>query len=838
MKQSTLLDVDWISLGPVVNSARVEAVQADPSRPGTMYVAFGSGNLWKTTNNGLSWRPIFEDQPALGIGDIALSPSHPDILYVGTGESLKKPRNFTMPGTGIYRSDDGGDSWRHLGLEDSWHIGEIAIHPYDPDIVVVAVLGHFWTPNANRGLYLTEDGGQSWEQVLYLDDFTGANDIVFSPSDPHILYASLWENYPNVMGKNSGVYRSDDGGKSWSRSSNGLPSSKYTGRIGLAVSYTNPDKVYALVDNRKRNRRNQGAAEVYQSLNGGQQWKRTHSEELMIFSSIGWYFADLYVNPQDDEEIFALGVRLGHSQDGGRTFETIGGKVSHINPSIADGLHLDHCEMWINPDNPAHILLGNDGGLYQSYDTGEHWTHYNNLPTGEFYDIAVDTQIPYRIYGGTQDDATVYGPSIEWEAHFPDPWKYLWIDAWMGGDGCMTFVDPTDPNTVYFSMQEGAVRRKNMQLDASVSIRPRLPRGHNGQLSFNFISPYLLSSHDPHTLYKAGNYVFKSIDRGDHWQVISDDLAVSNDPMKQSLAAASLAESPLQAGLLYVGTDKGACWVSEDDGIRWEERSDGLPVGYIRSICPSGFSDQRVYLASTGINYDDLNAYLFRSDDRGQQWESIRTNLPNEPVNVILEDPIYPEILYAGLYRGVYVSMDQGTSWQLLGRNMPAVAIGDLAIQLPSKDLIVGTHGRGIYKINLGPIHQVFDQGLSYAQDQLFPLSDICRPWFNDTHQDPNYRTLERLPISFWLNEPQDVLLKVVNESWKDQWEIVLEGQEGLNQYRWDLVMERQNSHSPYFIHYDRFLPEGEYRMLLLTGEEVYEQAFSVLPGKKPVSHR
>lgn len=834
MKQHTPFDLDWISLGPVVNSARVEAVQADPSRPGTIYAAFGSGNLWKTTNNGINWRPIFEDQPALGIGDIALAPSNPDILYVGTGESLKKARNFTMPGTGIYRSDDAGETWRHLGLEDSWHIGEIAVHPDDPDIVAVAVLGHFWTSNPNRGVYLTEDGGNSWDQVLFIDAFTGANDIVFSHSNPNILYASMWENYPDVMGANSGVYRSDDRGRTWELRDKGLPISKYTGRIGLAVSYDNPDKVYALVDNRKRSRRNQGSAEVFQSLNGGQQWKRTHQEELQIFSSIGWYFADLYVNPQDDEEIFGLGVRLGHSKDGGRTFDLVGGGVRHVNPSIADGLHLDHCEMWIHPNNPQHIILGNDGGLYQSFDKGQHWTHFNNIPAGEFYDITIDNQDPYLIYGGTQDDATVYGPAREWDSRFPDPWRYLWIDAWMGGDGCMTYVDPEDANTVYFSMQEGATRRKDMQADTSVSIRPRLPQGHPGELAFNFISPYLLSKHDNHTLYKAGNYVFKSTDRGDHWQVISEDISLSSNPDKESLAAGFIAESPLEAGLLYVGTDHGACWVSEDDGLYWSERSAGLPNAYIRSICPSNFSADRVYLAATGINYDDLGAYLFRSDDKGKTWKSIQANLPDEPVNVILEDPLYPEILYAGMYRGVYVSFDLGQHWELLGRNLPAVSVADLEIHPETRDLIIGTHGRGIYMTNLQPIHLIFDQGMSYAEDQLLPLNNICRPWFNDTHRDPNYRTAEKLPVSFWLNEAQEVLLKVVNESWKDQWEIALSGRKGLNQFRWDLITEQAESDSPYFIHYDRFLEAGNYRMLLMTGEEVYEQEFSVLPGKRP----
>ena len=832
LKDQTPFAMEWISLGPVVNSARVEAVQADPTHPGTIYAAFGSGNLWKTTNNGLSWKPIFENQPSLGIGDIALAPSDPDILYVGTGESLKKARNFTMPGTGIYRSDDAGESWRHLGLDDSWHIGEIAVHPNNPDIVLVAVLGHFWTENPHRGLYRSQDGGKSWEHVLFVDAHTGANDVVFSYSNPNILYASMWENYPDVSGANSTVYRSKNGGKSWEKVDKGLPSGSQTGRIGLAVSYSDPNKVYALVDNRKRFRGEQGAAEVYQSLNGGKKWDRTHKEELLIFSTIGWYFADLYVHPQNDEELFALGVRLGHSTDGGKSFGLIGGTVRHLNPSIADGLHLDHCELWIDPLHPQHILLGNDGGLYQSYDKGQSWTHFNNIPAGEFYDISIDQLVPYYIYGGTQDDATVYGPSLEWQPEFPDPWRYLWIDAWQGGDGCMTYVDPEDPNTVYFSMQHGSARRKDMSSGLSVSIRPTLPEGHSGELRFNFVAPYLLSPYNPQTLYKAGNYVFKSIDQGDNWQLISEDISRSSNPEKHSHAAGAMTESPTEPGLLYVGMDKGAFWVSENDGFSWEERSAGLPHAYIRSICASKYHDSRIYMALTGINYDDLGCHLYWSEDRGYTWESIQANLPDEPANVIIEDPVYEDILYAGLYRGVYVSPDRGESWELLGKNLPAVAVADLEIHPSSMDLIVATHGRGIFKVNLRPLHEAFERELPTSGSYVFSLPDIRRPWFNDTHRDPNYRSLQKLPISFWLAEAGEVMIQVVDDSWQEIWSSVFEGQKGLNQYRWDLVIRTEDSPLPYHIHRDHFLEEGSYRLLLMTGADVSEGKFQVLEAR------
>ncbi len=475
MKSQSLYGLEWITLGPTLNSARVEAVQVDPSSPGTMYVAFGSGGLWKTVNNGMSWRCIFENMPSLGIGDIALAPSNPEVIYVGTGESLKKARNFTMPGTGIYRSDDGGEHWKNIGLSDAWHIGEIVVHPENPDIVLVAVLGHFWSSNKHRGIFKTIDGGKTWSHVLYIDEKTGANDITFSLADPNKLYATTWEMHPDVNGAQSGIFTSIDGGTTWQKAVKGITIDDHTGRIGIAASHQNADKAYAFINQRNRPS-DRGAGEIYKTTDGGMTWQKTHSSDIMALSVVGWYFMDIYVNPSDDEEIFGLGVRLIHSTDGGQNFDYIGGEVHHLTPSPAQTLHLDHCELWINPDNPEELVLGNDGGLYHSYDKGASWLHLNNIPTGEFYDIEIDNAEPYTIYGGTQDDATVFGFSEEWNAKYNDRWRYLWIDAWSGGDGCITLVDPEDPNTVYFSMQNGGARRMDLEKGTSVSIRPRFKK--------------------------------------------------------------------------------------------------------------------------------------------------------------------------------------------------------------------------------------------------------------------------------------------------------------------------------------------------------------------------
>jgi photosystem II stability/assembly factor-like uncharacterized protein len=830
MKKETPYKLEWVSLGPMVNSARADVVQVDATNPGTMYVGFGSGGLWKTVNNGINWQCIFEEQASLGIGDMELAPSDPNIIYLGTGENLKKPRNFTLPGTGMYRSNDAGRTWQHIGLEDSWSIAEIAIHPKNPDIVLVAVLGHLWSKNKNRGLYQTQNGGKTWQQVLYKDEATGANDVVIAPSNPEIMYASMWEVYPSISGKNSGVYSSSNGGKTWTACTKGLPSGALVGRIGLAVSYTNPLKAYALVDN-LQNAKGE-AAELYKTTDGGLTWAKTHSTPFYNFSVIGWYFTDVYVNPQNDEEVYCLGVRLAHSTDGGKTFSSIEGNVTRSTPSMARGFHLDQCELWINPKNPQHLAAGNDGGFYVSYDKGLSWFHYNNIPVGEFYDIAID-QKNYVIYGGTQDDATVYGQPKAIKPNLPDTWKYLWIDPWDGGDGCVSQIDPEDDNTVYYSMQHGYARRYDRKMDTIHDIEPELPKNSKDTLNFNYITPYFISPHHAKTLYHGGNFIFKSTDRGDHWQAISPNLAVSSKAEKKSFSTGALAASKIEKGLLYAGTDRGAFWVTKNDGINWEENSIGLANNYIRSICPSRFSKPRVYLAMTGINYDDLQSYLYASEDYGKNWVSIATGLPNEPINVIIEDPTHENILYAGGLRGVYISTNRGKTWAYLGNKMPSAAVADLEIHEGTMDLVVATHGRGIYKINLRPIHAMITQNLPMDKDYLFKIPESQRPRFSVHNELPDDLHFEKTSISFWLSEAKSITLSLKDKDNKNVWTTALQGQKGLNEYRWDLVLKKEigSDNSPYYVHYDKFLESGNYTLILSDGKADLEQIFVVKNG-------
>lgn len=828
-KDESIYGLNWVQVGPTINSALVETLQVDQYRPGVMYAGFGSGNLWKTINNGLTWNPIFENQPALGIGDIALAPSNTNIIYLGTGETLKKPRNFTMPGTGIYRSNDGGETWIHLGLEDSWHIGEIKVHPKNPDIVYVSVLGHFWSTNKNRGVFRSTNGGQTWEHVLYLDEKTGSNDIVISQSNPDVLYASMWENYPGFSGKNSGIYKSTDAGKTWSKLNGGLPQGEGIGRIGLAVSNTNPDKIYALLDHRSKKKNENdnedpGAAEVYRSLDGGSTWKRTHQEELMIFAALGWYFADIYVDPFNDEEIYALGIRLAKSSNGGKSFSFVGGDVYHLFPSPATPLHLDQAELWINPTNSNHLALGNDGGFYVSYDKGQTWIHYNNIPTGEFYDITLDDGNPYTIYGGTQDDATVYGKAKEWIPKFYDEWKYLWIDPWSGGDGCITVLDPKDSNTLYYSSQEGGIRRMDRTQGNSKSVRPKI-EGLNDKLRYNFISPYFLSTHNNSNLYLAGNFVMKSADRGDHWKAISPDLTIGKVKSKTSLAAGALSESPLKKGLLYMGTDKGLFWVTQDDGANWTERSQGLPDMYIRTIVPSRFKESRIYIAMSGMNYDDFGTYFFKSEDYGKSWESIKGNLPTDVSYVLKEDPVYENILYAGMYRAVYISTDRGKSWSQLGKEMPAAAVSDIEIDVKSGDLVVSTHGRGIYKLNLSPVYENLAAGIS--EDRIFSIPPVLVPSPEDSRDDTNAIISEKMPITFWVNHPGESVISVLDGEDKILWSTKMVTRKGYNQYRWDLITRKVDSPLPYFVHYNEFLKTGKYKVKITTSNGDLQKEFT-----------
>jgi photosystem II stability/assembly factor-like uncharacterized protein len=702
--------------------ARVEAIAVPPGNHGVIYVGVGSGNLWKTENNGLTWTPIFEKQSAFSIGDVAVAPSNPDIVWVGTGETQPRHSGYSYSGTGVFKSTDAGKSWRNMGLHDTHHIGKVLIHPDDPDIVFVAALGHFWSPNDERGVYRTQDGGESWEHVLAVSDHTGAVDLVMDPSDPGTLFASAWEavsGEPVEAGEESGIYRSTDGGSHWEELSNGLPPGPL-GRIGLDVAPSVEGVVYAFVDNWNPSPvedREIVGGEVYRSDDEGRSWRRVNEEDLYpVFGVYGWKFTDIRVSPENPDDLFILGNRAFHSVDGGKTFHRIGEKIVRMHDTRGVIMHLDHHEIWIDPLNPDRVLLGNDGGLYQSWDRGESWLHLNNIPAAEFYSISLDNSEPYRIFGGTQDNAALYGPGhVSIEDAIWDPWENVYLDQWTGGDSFDTYLDPTDGAFVYYEHQHGAMRRMDITQDSVLtgvaeSIRPRL-RGEDEPWRSGWYTPFIISHFDPKTVYVGGNRLLKTANRGEDWMPISPDLSDLPEGPRGVVPFGTItmvAESELQRGLLYVGTEGGSVWVTHDEGGNWERVGQGLPEKWVSRIIASQHEPDRVFLSQTGFREDDFSSYLFRSDDFGVTWTSIVANLPGESVNVIQEDPDSPDVLYVGTDLGVYVSGDGGETWQSLSAHLPSTPVHDLDVHPRDGELVIGTHGRSVFVLDLEPVRAWF----------------------------------------------------------------------------------------------------------------------------------
>ena len=806
----------WTALGPMLNSGRVETLDVVPGKPGTLYVGFGSGNLWKTENHGFSWKPIFDDHAGYSIGDVRIAPSDPDIVYLGTGENLRAKRGHTFAGSGVYRSNDAGETWIPLGLEDTYHIGRVAVHPRDADIVFVAALGHFYSPSDQRGLFKSADGGKTWKKVLYVDDRTGASDVLFAPTDPKIMYATTWQCSEAIGGPGSGVYASRDGGETWTRCEGGLPSGAMNGRAGLAVSHQDCRKVFAFVDNLNlENKRETG--ELYRTGDGGETWTKTHEGGLKILSTFGHVFMDCVANPRDDREVYLLGINILRSGDDGKTFASLRGKISSIVPSPANFFHVDHHDLWIDPEDPDHLIVGNDGGIYITYDHAESWFHYNNLPVGEFYFVRTDDERPYRIYSGTQDNAAVFGPAVPLKPDFGDHWNYVWIDPWSGGDGIVTCPDPEDPDIVYYESQNGDIRRKRMSTNASTPIKPRLPESHGGKRVNEWLTPFFVSDYNHATLYYGANFVFKSVDRGNHWEVISPDLSRSADEARRGGAITALRESPTKRGLLYAGTAHGALWVSGDDGVTWTEISRNLPAKYVKSILPSAFDPSRVYVSLSGIKEDDFTPMVFLSEDRGGTWTRLAEGLPGAPVNVIVEDPEFEDILYLGTFDGVLVSTDRGETWNVLGRDMPHGFVADMTIQRREKDLIAATHGRGIYQLDLEPVHALRKVG--DENGAILHVTEARLPRKDASGHKPDFSTHHPIRVDFFIPKPEELKIAFIDLK-KDRVVHTASGRfrKGTNSFYWDLVVKGVENDNPYLHTFVELANRGDYRVRI-TGE-------------------
>lgn len=737
--ESPFAELQWRAVGPRMQGGRIESIDVAAGSDSTIYVGAGAGNLWKTTNNGITWRPIFEKESTFTIGDVAVAPSNPDVVWVGTGEVLMARSSYA--GTGVFKSTDAGETWTNMGLTDSHHIARVVIHPDDPDTVWVAVIGHLYSENEERGVFRTTNGGADWDRVLYVDDRTGAIEVVIDPSDPDVLYAAMWERSRKAWGHTtngpgSGVYKSTDGGASWEQlgdglaSGAGLPVGGNIGRIGLAVARSKPNVVYALVDNyamqpeptagaggRAGGRGGRGGGrggargprriggEVYRSDDRGETWRKVNEVPI----SAGYDFCLIQVAPDDEDIVYLPNNRFWVSEDGGRTTRQIEGTLVHLLPHGSRVLHLDMHSLWIDPDNGDHMLLGNDGGIHVTYDRGASWLHWNNLPIGEFYAVSIDMDEPYNIYGGTQDAAALFGTSDQViEDDLDDQWEHVYLDRWGGGDSYFTYRDELDPDLIYYEHQMGDLRRKRMSTGETVRIRPQVAAGEP-ELRRNWMTPFFISKHNPLTLYYGGNVLYKSLDRGDNWMPISPDL--TSRPAAQGNVPwgtlTSVAESPFQPGFMYAGADDGTVHVTRDDGATWSRIDDGLPARWVTRLVASQHDEATVYVALTGYRYDDFAAYLFASNDYGATWEPILGNLPAEPVNVIAEDPENADILYVGTDTGVYASVDRGSTWHALCATLPTTPVYDLVVHPRDAELVIGTHGRSIFVLDVSPVREL-----------------------------------------------------------------------------------------------------------------------------------
>ena len=786
--QSYIEDASLRWVGPANHSGRIVDLAVNPKDHNVWYIAAASGGVWKTVNHGLSFTHVFGQSQPCTIGDIALDPSKPDTIWVGTGEGNNQRSSYW--GDGIYKSADGGKTWKNVGLRGSHHIGRIVVDPANGDRVLVASLGHLYSPGGERGLYLTEDGGGTWKRVLHVNEDVGVVDVAFQPGNSKVLLAASYERRRRAWhfdgaGPGSRIWRSADGGHTWTKIEKGLPGGEL-GRIGIDWARSKPETVFLAVSNqnpkpvRRRllkpgaasqegaQERAQGGAEgaaapdvraenqawereqmrawdvltpegseedaptqsgaerppvggeIYRSDDAGLSWRKVSTQD--VGGTPAYYYGQIRVDPSNEKKLFVLSVPLWISENGGRKFRRDG----------ANRIHVDHHALWIDPENGDHLLLGNDGGLYESWDGGKHWAHHENLPVGQYYAIGVDMAQPYRIFGGTQDNGTWCIPSqgpTSRGVRLEDCFKVS------GGDGFYCVVDPLDDNIVYTEFQFGGLLRTDLRTMRSRGIRPRPAKGEQAY-RFNWMSPIVASRHAHGTVYYGGNKVFKSTDRGDTWTAISADIS-TQDAQKIAgnvphCTVTMLAESPKRAGLLWAGTDDGKLWMTADDGDSWQDLSSKIPERvrhlWVSRITPSSHAEGRCYVTYTGYREDHFEPYVFVTDDYGLTWREIQGNLPRtHPVNCIVESPRNADVLFVGTEHGVYATVTGGGTWHRLGgAKFAQVAVHDLVVHPRDQELIVGTHGLGIHIADIAPLENASGELLARGP-VLVPPHDMLR---------------------------------------------------------------------------------------------------------------
>jgi photosystem II stability/assembly factor-like uncharacterized protein len=818
LSEAALARAPWRSIGPAVMGGRIDDVAVDERNPSVIYVGAASGGLWKTTNAGTTWEPLFDRQSVSSIGDVALAPSNPDIVWVGTGEPNQ--RQSSTFGDGVYKSTDAGRTWTHAGLRDTQHIGRVIIDPVDPDTVYVAALGRLWGPNRERGVFKTTDGGRSWTNTLFVNEDTGFVDMVIDPRDRNVLYAAAYQRRRapwgfNGGGPGGGIYKTTDAGRTWTKLANGLPQG-IVGRIGLAIWRKDPRVLYALVEHRQ-------AGGTYRSADAGATWTKVNT-----LNPRPMYYSKIHVDPSDDARVYVLGATFFVSTDGGKTFaDPVTGRQGAnqgMSPTYDVGVHGDHHALWINPANPKHLILGNDGGLYYSFDASVTWDKVNNIPLAQFYGIGVDMQKPYTICGGLQDTHSWCGPSAT-RHHIG-----IMNDDWFQinfGDGMYAQIDPSDPDTIYTESQGGNIVRFHRKTGDRKAIKPYPPPGEPAY-RFNWTAPIVISAHDPKKIYLAGNRVFTSTDRGDTWTAGADltraenrdtfqimgvpptpEVLSRNDGVSAWGTITTLAESTVTRGLLWAGTDDGNVATSKDGGKTWTHVQDRIPTlatrpsihaatlggGRISRVEPSHHEAGTAYVSIDRHDWDDFAPYVFVTRDSGQTWATVTGNLPAVGwVNVVREHPQNPRLLFAGTETGLFVSLNGGERWTRFTGGFPTVPVDDLVIHPRDNDLVVGTHGRAIYVLDdISWLSGVTSPSVLTADVHLFPPrpATVMQLWKHESYMAQRQFIGPNPPhgavITYHLAAPSETQIVVRGPDREIVRELTATGEAGFNRVVWDL---------------------------------------------------
>ena len=836
----------WRELGPAVPGGRTVDIEAVKSKPWIIYAAVGPSGVWKSTNDGTTWQPVFYKENTVSVGDIAIAPSHPDIIWVGTGEATC--RNSVTIGDGVYKSTNGGKSWQHMGLTETRHISRIVINPGDPNIVYVAALGHLWGPNKERGVYKTTDGGKTWEKILYIDENTGIADLVMDPADSLTLYAAAYQfrrqpYYFSSGGPGSAIYKTTDGGRTWKKLTKDLPQG-ILGRIGLAVSRSKPNVVYALIEHKDGG--------LWRSEDKGESWQRMCDKKT--YDRINFrpfYYSQVRVDPTNDQVVYVFSGACFVSRDGGRKFRP-----------ISSGTHPDHHALWIDPNNPLHLIDGNDGGIDITYDGGRTWRSVQNINAAEVYQIGYDLEKPYHVYCGLQDNGLWGGPSATLDASGITNCDWFVVG---GGDGFYCQVDYSDPNIIYGNYQMNGLYRFDRRIGLSKTIRPEAPLTEP-PYRYNWNSPILISPHDPKTIYTAGNVLFRSRDRGQSWEIISPDLT-TQDPKKMvdsggpitpdntgaeiHCSIITIAESPVKAGVIWCGTDDGNVQVTTDNGRTWTnvvKNIPGLPPhSWCSRIEASHFEAGTAYVAFDNHRRDDYQTYLYKTTDFGKTWQSIKGNLPFGWVHVIREDPRNPRLLYVGTEFGIYASLDGGQTWFSLKNNLPTVAVRDIAVHPRENDLIIGTHGRGIWILDdIRPLQEMSPEVLKETA-HLFSIRPATQYFFGTTRESYTKQsfTATNPPYGLIINTYFKEKLKerprftIRNAAGEEVYAKDLRTTAGLQRTVWNLRFiprdERGEPIKPSALGFAQppFALPGEYIIELKVGEKTLSQKALVLPDPR-----